>query len=98
MTNLACREWMHKRRGGRDHSQPPLCKRKSYYLAEGQEPETFFTLVTLNVLAPALLLGLEAPLAAALPDALAELEAEAVPFTSTSLLTLSLSFEVSPSS
>jgi hypothetical protein len=66
-------------------------------LPEVQELEIFFTLVTLNVLAPAPL-GLEAPLDAALPEAPeAELE-DAVPFTSTSLLTFPLSFEVSPAS
>jgi len=54
-----------------------------------QELEIFFTLVTLNVLAPALP-ALEAPLEVAVPGALDGLEAEleeAVPFTSTSLLT-----------
>ncbi len=67
--------------------------------------ETFFTLVTLNVLPapPAeddpLLLGVL--LEADDPADPAPLEAEeelAVPFTSTSLLTCEASFEVSPSS
>ena len=60
-------------------------------MPEEQELETFFTLVTLNDFAPALPLGLEAPLDADVPGVLDEVEAEdeddAEPFTSTSLLT-----------
>jgi hypothetical protein len=68
-------------------------KKDLCYLPVEQELETFFTLVTLNVLAPALLLGLDAPLEAEVPGVLEEVEVEAElgddaePFTSTSLLT-----------
>ena len=73
---------------------------RSYLLAV-QEPETFFTLVTLKLCAPVeaveplLALVLEP---AELPAAPAAPAPEAVPFTSTSLLTFELSLEVSPCS
>lgn len=64
-----------------------------------QVPETFFTLVTLNICDPAALPVVEPVLALEPADGLVELallEPEAVPLISTSLLTCELSFEVSP--
>lgn len=65
-----------------------------------QVPETFFTLVTLNICDPAALPVVEPVLALEPADGLVELaalpEPDAVPLISTSLLTCELSFEVSP--
>jgi hypothetical protein len=61
------------------------------YLLVLQLPETFFTLVTLNVWDPPALLADPAPALAPAP-----LAPDAVPLTSTSLFTWALSFELSP--